>query len=184
MSSTQEAGEIFGAGGGPAHAMLRSPTVLIASVGLWGMNLFLFRLFRIDYVKVMKHDLLKLEELESEQQEAKEAALAGSQRTTSASNAPSSPLQQQQQQQPQKQLVQRQPSNGAPLVAAAAACAASAQNSSPLQPPEDDDEQSHDDEDQQLYDTAHLHQEGDVAISWEKLVGLSMVLLVLLHTTY
>lgn len=61
MSSTQEAGEIFGAGAGPAHAMMRSPTVLIASVGLWGMNLFFFRIFGIDYVKVLKYDLLLME---------------------------------------------------------------------------------------------------------------------------
>jgi hypothetical protein len=61
MSSTQEVGEIFGAGSGPAHAMLRSPTVLIASIGLWGMNVFFFRVFGIDYVKVLKHDLLKME---------------------------------------------------------------------------------------------------------------------------
>jgi EXS family len=57
MSSTQEVGEIFGAGSGPAHAMLRSPTVLIASIGLWGMNVYFFRLFGIDHVKVLRHDL-------------------------------------------------------------------------------------------------------------------------------
>jgi EXS family len=62
MSATQEVQEIFGHGKGPAHAMLRSPTVLIASIGLWGMNVYLFRVFGIDYVKVLKHDLLKLEE--------------------------------------------------------------------------------------------------------------------------
>ena len=62
MSSTQEVGEIFGAGSGPAHAMLRSPTVLIASIGLWGMNVYFFRVFGIDYVKVLNHDLLKLED--------------------------------------------------------------------------------------------------------------------------
>ena len=60
MSSTQEVGEIFGEGSGPAHAMLRSPTVLIASVGLWGLNILMFRLFRINYVKVLKSDLKKL----------------------------------------------------------------------------------------------------------------------------
>jgi EXS family len=62
MSATQEVEEIFGQGNGPAHDMLRSPTVLIASIGLWGMNVYLFRVFGIDYVKVLKHDLLKLEE--------------------------------------------------------------------------------------------------------------------------
>jgi len=59
--SSQEVGEIFGTGTGPAHAMLRSPTVLIASVGLWGVNVYFFRLFGINYVRVLKHDLIKLE---------------------------------------------------------------------------------------------------------------------------
>jgi EXS family len=62
MSGTQEVGEIFGAGRGASNAMLRSPTVLIASVGLWGMNIYLFKLFSIDYVKVLNHDIIKLEE--------------------------------------------------------------------------------------------------------------------------
>lgn len=60
MSSTQEVGEIFGEGSGPAHAMLRSPTVLIASVGLWGLNILMFRIFGINYKKVLKFDLQKL----------------------------------------------------------------------------------------------------------------------------
>jgi hypothetical protein len=59
MSSGQEVGEIFGSGTGPATALLRSPTVIIASVGLWGMNVYLFRLFRIDYIKVLTLDLIK-----------------------------------------------------------------------------------------------------------------------------
>jgi hypothetical protein len=63
MSGTQEVGEIFGAGTGPAHAMLRSPTVLIAAIGLWGMNVYFFRVFGIDYIKVLNHDLVKMEEL-------------------------------------------------------------------------------------------------------------------------
>lgn len=53
MSSGQEVGEIFGSGSGPATALLRSPTVIIASIGLWGMNIFFFRLFGIDYIKVL-----------------------------------------------------------------------------------------------------------------------------------
>lgn len=61
MSSTQEVGEIFGSGSGPAHAMLRSPTVLIASVGLWGMNVYFFRLFGINYARVLRYDLSLLE---------------------------------------------------------------------------------------------------------------------------
>lgn len=65
MSSGQEVGEIFGEGRGPAHAMLRSPTVLIASVGLWGMNVFFYRLFGINYIKVLRRDLLQIEEQEN-----------------------------------------------------------------------------------------------------------------------
>jgi hypothetical protein len=58
MSSTQEVGDIFGSG----DAMLRSPTVLIVAVGLWGMNLFFFRLFGINYKFVLTYDLLKNKE--------------------------------------------------------------------------------------------------------------------------
>jgi hypothetical protein len=58
MSSTQEVGEIFGEGSGPAQAMLRSPTVLIVSVGLWGMNVFFFQLFGINYKYVLNYDLM------------------------------------------------------------------------------------------------------------------------------
>ena len=62
MSSGQEVGEIFGDGAGPANALLRSPTVIIASVGLWGMNIYLFRLFGIDYAYVLTLDLIKEKE--------------------------------------------------------------------------------------------------------------------------
>lgn len=59
MSAGQEVGEIFGAGSGPANSLLRSPTVIIAAVGLWGMNIYLFKLFNIDYNYVLTFDLLK-----------------------------------------------------------------------------------------------------------------------------
>lgn len=62
MSSGQEVGEIFGDGSGPATALLRSPTVIIASIALWGMNVCLFRLFGIDYVHVLTLDVKKEEE--------------------------------------------------------------------------------------------------------------------------
>ena len=62
MSSGQEVGAIFGEGTGPAAALLRSPTVIIASIALWGMNVCLFRLFGIDYVYVLLLDLRKEEE--------------------------------------------------------------------------------------------------------------------------
>jgi EXS family len=67
MSSTQEVGNLFFVG--PAHAMLRSPTVLIASVGLWGMNVYFYRLFGIDYIKVLKHDLIKLKQQDVQMQQ-------------------------------------------------------------------------------------------------------------------
>ena len=62
MSSAQEVGEIFGDGNGPATALLRSPTVIIFTVALWGMNVCLFRIFGIDYVHVLTLDLKKEEE--------------------------------------------------------------------------------------------------------------------------
>mmetsp|Transcript_18333 Transcript_18333/g.27629 ORF Transcript_18333/g.27629 Transcript_18333/m.27629 type:complete len:476 (-) Transcript_18333:2780-4207(-) len=62
MSSGQEVGEIFGDGSGPAMSLLRSPTVIIAAVGLWGMNVYLFKLFKIDYVHVLTLDLIKEKE--------------------------------------------------------------------------------------------------------------------------
>jgi hypothetical protein len=86
MSATQEVGEIFGAGrGGVYHAMLRSPTVLIASIGLWGMNVYFFKLFSIDYVKVLNHDLIKLEEQldRSEQQQQQQQQQQQEQTSTS-----------------------------------------------------------------------------------------------------
>jgi len=68
MSSTQEVGDIFGEGKGPAQAMLRSPTVLIVAIGLWGMNVFFFRLFRINYRYVLEYDLLQEEKQRKSQQ--------------------------------------------------------------------------------------------------------------------
>mmetsp|Transcript_11104 Transcript_11104/g.16829 ORF Transcript_11104/g.16829 Transcript_11104/m.16829 type:complete len:544 (-) Transcript_11104:150-1781(-) len=62
MSSGQEVGAIFGDGAGPATALLRSPTVIIASIALWGMNVCLFRLFGIDYVYILQLDLKKEED--------------------------------------------------------------------------------------------------------------------------
>ena len=61
MSSGQEVGSIFGDGTGPTAALLRSPTVIITSIALWGMNVCLFRLFGIDYVHVLLLDLKKEE---------------------------------------------------------------------------------------------------------------------------
>jgi hypothetical protein len=85
MSSTQEVGDIFGAGAGPANAMLRSPTVLIVAVGLWGMNIFFFRLFGINYKYVLKYDLLKEEQELLDQQD--QGGIGGG--GPDASNSPS-----------------------------------------------------------------------------------------------
>lgn len=57
MSATQEVGEIFATSTRAANATLRSPTILICLVFLWGMNMWFFRIFGIDYVKVLHHDL-------------------------------------------------------------------------------------------------------------------------------
>ena len=70
MSSTQEVGDIFGTGQGAAQAMLRSPTVLILCVGLWGMNIFFYRLFGIDYTYVFNYDLLEIAKEEKEKDRA------------------------------------------------------------------------------------------------------------------
>ena len=173
MSSTQEAGEIFGEGRGPAHAMLRSPTALIASVGLWGMNVFFFRLFRIDYVKVMKHDLMKLDELD--QQENKETSPVNHRPVTSTNPPVAGQL---------KHLVQRQHSNGAMVQMAASASTQT--NTSPQASEEEEEHEIHDEEEQQhlVVDPSQSHTESDASITWEKLVGLSMLLLVFLHSTY
>jgi len=68
MSSGQEVGAIFGDGAGPATALLRSPTVIIASIALWGMNVCLFRLFGIDYVYILQLDLKKEEDEKKEKE--------------------------------------------------------------------------------------------------------------------
>lgn len=64
MSGTQEVGPIFGEGEGPAQSMLRSPTVIIASIGLWGMNIYFYRKFKLDYVHILNLDLIKEREAE------------------------------------------------------------------------------------------------------------------------
>mmetsp|Transcript_23289 Transcript_23289/g.54901 ORF Transcript_23289/g.54901 Transcript_23289/m.54901 type:complete len:565 (-) Transcript_23289:408-2102(-) len=66
MSSTQEVGDIFGQEKGSAQAMLRSPTVLILCVGLWGMNIFFFRLFGLDYKYILNLDLVEIEKEEKD----------------------------------------------------------------------------------------------------------------------
>jgi hypothetical protein len=73
MSSSHEVGEIFGDGKGPATALLRSPTVIIVAVGLWGMNVYLFRLFGIDYAHVLTLDLMKEKEANDRKDEGDES---------------------------------------------------------------------------------------------------------------
>jgi hypothetical protein len=142
MSSTQEVGEIFGAGSGPAHAMLRSPTVLIASVGLWGMNVFFFRVFGIDFVKVMKYDLLQLE-MVSEKDRFLKLSKSNKDSPAPSKSPPSS---------------------------------------------EELDYGSDDDDDYSTYDDENSSEGGPLgdpnAVTWERLVGLSMMLLFILHSAY
>lgn len=71
MSNPQEVGDIFGSGEGFSTALLRSPTVLIASIGFWGMNIYWFRRIGIDHVRVLLLDLVK------EREEQQKAAAAG-----------------------------------------------------------------------------------------------------------
>eukprot|EP00592_Proboscia_alata_P004610 CAMPEP_0194371904 /NCGR_PEP_ID=MMETSP0174-20130528/20253_1 /TAXON_ID=216777 /ORGANISM="Proboscia alata, Strain PI-D3" /LENGTH=531 /DNA_ID=CAMNT_0039150149 /DNA_START=199 /DNA_END=1794 /DNA_ORIENTATION=+ len=58
MSSSQEVGQIFGEGTGPATALLRSPTVFIAAIGLWGVNIWIFQSWGIDYKHVLLLDIV------------------------------------------------------------------------------------------------------------------------------
>lgn len=84
MSSSHEVGEIFGDGKGPATALLRSPTVIIVAVGLWGMNVLLFRRFGIDYAHVLTLDLMKEKEAATRKDEGEESDKEDG--TTSSSN--------------------------------------------------------------------------------------------------
>mmetsp|Transcript_31060 Transcript_31060/g.56294 ORF Transcript_31060/g.56294 Transcript_31060/m.56294 type:complete len:488 (-) Transcript_31060:1049-2512(-) len=139
MSSTQEAGDIFGEGSGPAQMMLRSPTVLIASVGLWGMNVYFFRLFHIDYAYVLNLDLVK-------EREAKLRAASG---TAASAERKLSDVE-----------------NNAEGVD-------SKNSSKTSEVGENDDYQKHAFQD----DPEEYGRE----VTWQKLVGLSVVLMVLLH---
>jgi hypothetical protein len=152
MSSTQEVGEIFGEGRGPAHAMLRSPTVLIASVGLWGMNVFFYRLFGINYIRVLKRDFLKIAEEE-------EAA------SNNSGGSGGSPKQGHRKTIEMTDLSET--SNGA------------------------DDADEDTDSNEAFIDDVHSASGTPVppkdrsgAITWERLVSMSVVLLFLLHFTY
>ena len=100
MSSGQEVGDIFGEGSGPATSLLRSPTVLIASIGLFGMNVYFFHVFKIDYIRVLNLDLekekekVKKSELNSEEEsndlELMTSSLLGVSTTTSTTTTVSS----------------------------------------------------------------------------------------------
>jgi hypothetical protein len=119
--------------------MLRSPTVLIASVGLWGMNVYFFRLFHIDYAYVLNLDLVK-------EREAKLRAASG---TAASAERKLSDVE-----------------NNAESVD-------SKNSSKTSEVGEDDDYQKHAFQD----DPEEYGRE----VTWQKLVGLSVVLMVLLH---
>lgn len=146
MSSTQEVGEIFGAGRGPAHAMLRSPTVLIASVGLWGMNVFFYRLFGIKYIKVLKRDLIQIEETENPGKKTMEMV------DLDEHSDEDSPA-------------EDHSANDESIYSSEELIQVSPQSSSSSSTP------------QPSFDR-------DGAITWERLVSLSVILLFLLHFTY
>jgi hypothetical protein len=202
MSSTQEVGEIFGSGAGPAHAMLRSPTVLIASIGLWGMNVYFFRLFGIDYVKVLKYDL------DEEKKQAEELlhnnnssgshghsggchpssnsshGIGGKPSSSSSSAAVVS-----------SRHNKNSLSGGSALATTADAGAVASSNSMDFADPDEDsdDDYYHDDpESSPLFDARGIgmqHHPVDAvmassSITWGRLVGFSLSLLVLLHATY
>lgn len=86
MSAGGEVGDIFGDGKGPTTALLRSPTVIIAAVGLWGMNVYLFRLFGIDYAHVLTLDLVKEKESNSRKQGDGDEGSGGDESGKSSSN--------------------------------------------------------------------------------------------------
>ncbi|EEC48547.1 predicted protein [Phaeodactylum tricornutum CCAP 1055/1] len=155
MSSTQEVGEIFGAGKGPAHAMMRSPTVLIASIGLWGMNVFFFRIFGIDYVKVLKHDLWLID------------GNGGTPTILSSSAIPTQGFAHRPHQLPpssQEELLVRQRRLGDDAYSS-------------------DESQSDEVADDDSAVEVTLIVDGN-AVTWGRLVGLSLCLLILLHSTY
>ena len=232
MSATQEAGEIFGAGRGPAHAMLRSPTVLIASIGLWGMNVFFYKLFGLDYVHILLHDLKKLvmqEQQQHQQQGESSNEATGTTghassslvhpRTTAvvhaASSAPSSAASSRDSS-PNQQLIQRQPSinNNNNNTTATMTIQEDLYHNKNNNDEEDDfllvPKQQQQQKQQQpssesmdtiliksggdqqkpvsssitTATTSYHHHDPDAVITWDKLVGLSLGLLLLLHTTY
>jgi hypothetical protein len=119
--------------------MLRSPTVLIASVGLWGMNVYFFRLFHIDYAYVLNLDLVK-------EREAKLRAASG---TAASAERKLSDVE-----------------NNAEGVD-------NKNSSKTSEVGENDDYQKHAFQD----DPEEYGRE----VTWQKLVGLSVVLMVLLH---
>lgn len=121
--------------------MLRSPTVLIASVGLWGMNVYFFRLFHIDYAYVLNLDLVK-------EREAKLRAASG---TLTSERKLSD--------------VENIDGNGG---------GDSKNSSKTSEVGEDDDYQSN-----AFLDDPEA--EYGRAVTWQKLIGLSVALMVLLH---
>ena len=141
MSSGQEVGEIFGEGRGPAHAMLRSPTVLIASVGLWGMNVFFYRLFGINYIKVLRRDLIQIEEHEIQKKSTTEMVDVSDHSDEDGEEGSTNPD-------------------------------SVYENSYPISQGEADG----------IMKTSPIDRSG--AITWERLVSLSVLLLFLLHFTY
>lgn len=116
--------------------MLRSPTVIIASIGLWGMNVYFFRLFHIDYEYVLTLDLVK-------EREAKLRAASGTSEI-------------------RKQDVEND---------------AGVYNKNSTKTSEADE----DDDYQDAVLLAEDPEQYGRAVTWKKLIGLSVALIILLH---
>ena len=195
MSSTQEVGDIFGDGSGPAHAMLRSPTVLIVSVGLWGMNIFFFRLFGINYRYVLQYDLLKVKDQQQHQHQHQQQQDVPPSDIPEKIQAPSST---------NSQISLSVSQSSLPLISkgkakgkakaneslsSTTANVNTNTNTSNVMALNSDEEKPGDSERVALVDKDDLeyypppsNAEG-AAITWYKLVLFSMILLILLHTT-
>ena len=74
MSSSQEVGQIFGEGTGPAISLLCSPTVFISVIGLWGVSIWTFQTWGIAYKHVLLLDIVGSagEEIGNEEDEVDE----------------------------------------------------------------------------------------------------------------
>lgn len=180
MSATQEVGNIFGAGSGPANAMLRSPTVLIAAVGLWGMNIFFFRVFGIDYISVLKYDFILIDSADDDTTTpstlGRLSPFVGTKNSTDGAisntgintNTTSS-------------IEMRKPSKDVHAISAPSTTSSNNNNNNIDQSSFDyeDNDINDDDDSVESTDTS----DPNSAVTWDRLVALSVSLLLILHLT-